>query len=151
MSRPWVFHMLDVGVGIICHNRIYEERLRTYVKDNAQNVRAAQWQPQPVDTILAAQPVSILEHISILGSSQASHAAGTERRLISSPRVVRGGALEALPEAEKQRVFASFPTSHNRGSILIPELYLQGGGCGYVHRKERRKIATKTNKTRHNN
>ena len=68
------------------------------------------WQAQKsVDIILTAPAVSVLDMISLLGSSEAKNAErGEANRPAPPPRVVRMVPLEALPEAPPPSVFRVF-------------------------------------------
>ena len=49
-----------------------------------------------------------------------------------------GGPLEAPPEAQKIRVFASFPIT------IAAQIVLAGGACGHLHRKNKEKVKKNT-------
>ena len=89
-------------------------------KKSTYFARAVPWQAQKsVDIILTAPAVSVLDMISLLGSSEAKNAErGEANRPAPPPRVVRMVPLEALPEAPPPSVFSRvFPLYCTIGAL----------------------------------
>ena len=109
MYRGSAYNLL--GRWVDANDHMYIENLAVDEKKCPPFCRAGHWLTQPVSMILWKKSVSLLDCNSILA----------ERSSANRPPPAReGGPLEASPEAQKRRIFASFPIRIGAQNLYWP-------------------------------